>query len=81
MPISGKVEILPVLVVIGVTEQGPKLVLAIQMGDKESATRWRELLKDLKSRGLDSQGIVLGIMDGLSGLHKVFQEEFPLAQI
>jgi putative transposase len=81
MRISGKVEIVPVLVVIGVTEQGTKLVLAIQMGDKESATNWRELLKDLKSRGLDGQGIVLGIMDGLSGLEKVFQEEFPLAKI
>jgi putative transposase len=81
MRMAGKVEPIPVLVVIGVTRQGTKLVLAIQMGDKESATNWRELLKDLKGRGLDGQGVVLGIMDGLSGLEKVFQEEFPLAKI
>jgi putative transposase len=81
MRMAGKVETIPVLVVIGVTQQGNKLVLAIQMGDKESATNWRELLKDLKNRGLEGQGIVLGIMDGLTGLEKVFQEEFPEAMI
>lgn len=81
MRMAGKVESISVLVVIGVTQQGTKLVLAIQMGDKESATNWRELFKDLKSRGLDGQGIVLGIMDGLSGLEKVFEEEFPEAKI
>jgi putative transposase len=81
MRMAGKVESIPVLVVIGVTQQGTKLVLAIQMGDKESATNWRELFKDLKSRGLDGQGIVLGIMDGLSGLEKVFEEEFPEAKV
>jgi putative transposase len=81
MRMAGKVESIPVLVVIGVTPKGTKLVLAIQMGDKESATNWRELLKDLKSRGLDGQGIVLGIMDGLSGLEKIFAEEFPEAKI
>jgi transposase-like protein len=81
MRMAGKVETIPVLVVIGVTQQGTKLVLAIQMGDKESATNWREFLKDLKNRGLEGQGIVLGIMDGLTGLEKVFQEEFPEAKI
>jgi putative transposase len=81
MRMAGKVESIPVLVVIGVTQQGTKLVLAIQMGDKESATNWREFLKDLKNRGLEGQGVVLGIMDGLTGLEKVFQEEFPEAKI
>jgi putative transposase len=81
MRIARKVETIPVLVVIGVSQQGLKLVLAIQMGDKESATNWRELFKDLKSRGINGQGIVLGIMDGLAGLEKVFEEEFPEAKI
>ncbi len=36
--IAGKVEKVPVLVVIGVTEQGIKLVLGLQSGDKESAS-------------------------------------------
>jgi putative transposase len=81
MRIEGSVEKVPILVVIGVTEQGYKLVLGLQSGDKESASTWRQFFKDLKSRGLNKDGITLGVMDGLSGLEKVFTEEFPQAQI
>jgi putative transposase len=55
--------------------------LAVQSGDKESATTWRELFKDIKRRGLDPGRVVLGIMDGLPGLEKVFLEEFPNARV
>jgi putative transposase len=81
MRINGSIERVPVLVAIGVTETGHKLVLAIQSGDKESALSWRELFKDLKSRGLNSHTIILGIMDGLKGLETVFKEEFPKANV
>ena len=57
------------------------MVIAIQSGDKESATSWREVFKDLKKRGLDGSKIQLGIMDGLRGLEKVFKEEFPKAKV
>jgi len=77
MRISGSIEKVSVLVVIGVTESGHKMVLAIQAGDKESASTWRELFKDLKNRNLDSSTVGLGIMDGLPSLEKVFKEEFP----
>ena len=69
------------LVVIRVTEQGNKVVLALQSGDKESASAWRELFKGLKRRGLRGEKITLGIMDGLTGLEKVFTDEFPNAQV
>jgi putative transposase len=81
MRIQGSVEKVPVLVVIGVTEEGHRTVLAVQSGDKESAPNWRELFKDIKRRGLDTDRVVLGIMDGLPGLEKVFMEEFPKAQV
>lgn len=81
MRIYGKVEIISVLIAVGVTEQGARLVLGLQMGDKVSASSWRELFKDLKKRGPDGSKVVLGIMDGLPGLEKVFQEEFPHAQV
>lgn len=81
MRMDGKVEHIPVLVALGVTEQGTKLVLGLQMGDKESASSWREMFKDLKRRGLEGSQILLGIMDGLPGLEKVFKEEFPNARI
>ena len=73
MRVGGSIEIVPVLVAIGVTEAGQKLVLSFQAGDKESATSWREFFKDLKSRGLDGGKVTLGIMDGLSGLESVFK--------
>jgi len=81
MRIDGSVEKVPVLVVIGVTESGYRTVLGLQAGDKESATNWREMFKDLKRRGLKGKLISLGIMDGLSGLKRVFEEEFPNAKI
>ena len=81
MRIDGSVEKVPVLVAIGVTKKGFKKVLGFQAGDKESAPTWREFIKDLKRRGLSSKDMVLGIMDGLPGLEKVFKEEFPKAKV
>ncbi len=80
MRIGGSVEKVAVLVAIGVTEGGQKLVLGLQSGDKESASCWREFIRDLKGRGLDGSKVKLGIMDGLAGLEKVFQEEFSGAK-
>jgi putative transposase len=81
MRVTRSIEKVSVLVVIGVTEDGQKQVIALQSGDKESAACWRELFKDLKSRGLKSQTITLGIMDGLAGLEKVFREEFSQSKV
>ncbi len=81
MRVNNKVEKTPVLVVIGVTDENKKIFLAIQRGDKECASTWREIFRDLKERGLDSSYVQLGIMDGLSGLEMVFKEEFPNAKI
>lgn len=75
------IDIIPMLVVIGVTTDNQKTFLTIQKGDKESATTWREVFKDLKSRGLDPKTVELGIMDGLSGLMTVFKEEFSHAKV
>ena len=81
MRMGDSIEKVPVLVAIGVTETGHRLVLGLQAGDKESAPSWREFFKDLKRRGLDPGKIILGIMDGLPGLEKVFKEEFPKARV
>jgi len=81
MRIDGSIEKVPVLVAIGVTGTGCKRVLGFQAGDKESAPTWREFLKDLKKRGLDGSKMILGVMDGLPGLEKVFKEEFPGAKV
>ena len=81
MRLHGSIELVSVLVAIGVTGRGHKLVLGMQSGDKESASSWREFFRDLKSRGLSSQTVTLGIMDGLPGLESVFKEEFSQARV
>jgi len=81
MRVGRRIDLIPVLVAIGVTEKGHKLVLGLQSGDKESAASWREFFKDLKMRGIDGSKVTLGIMDGLSGLETVFKEEFLQAKV
>jgi putative transposase len=81
MRIGASVEQVSVLVAIGVTQAKQRKVLGLQSGDKESAGNWREFFKDLKARGLPSEPVILGIMDGLPGLEKVFKEEFPHARV
>ena len=71
----------PMLIVIGVTYDNKRMFLNIQQGDKEKASTWREIFRDMKHvRGLNKDDIQLGIMDGLPGLEKVFAEEFPNAK-
>nr|CBX27322.1 hypothetical protein N47_H21440 [uncultured Desulfobacterium sp.] len=81
MRIDRSIEKVPVLAAIGVEKTGRKRVLGFQAGDKESAPAWREFFRDLKKRGLDGRDMVLGAMDGLPGLEKVFKEEFPKAKV
>jgi putative transposase len=81
MRVEGSVEKVPVLVAIGVSVDGHRTVLGLQAGDKESASSWRELFRDLKRRRLDGSTVTLGIMDGLTGLERVFMEEFPNAKV
>jgi putative transposase len=81
MRIGGSVEQVPVLVAIGVTLKGHKKVLGLQSGDKESASSWRQFIKDLKARGLGGDHVILGVIDGLAGLEKVFKEEFIGAKV
>ncbi|MGA2028184.1 MAG: transposase [Syntrophobacteraceae bacterium] len=81
MRIGGTIEKTPVLVAIGVTESGQRLVLGLQAGDKESESGWREFFKDFKRRGLSATKVSLEIMDGLPGLGRIFAKEFPGAKV
>lgn len=65
-----------VLVAIGATDTGKKELLAIQAGFRESEISWKELLKDLKRRGLDSAP-KLAIGDGALGFWKALKQEWP----
>lgn len=67
------------LVIIGVTADGRKERVAIGDGFRESKDSWKELLLDLKARGL-SQGPKLVIGDGAMGFWAALEEVFPLTR-
>jgi putative transposase len=69
------------LVAIGITADGYRQILGVQLGNRESASSWREFFKDLKRRGLKGENLLLGAMDGLSGLENAFTEAFPKAKV
>lgn len=64
-----------VLVVVGATPDGRKEVVAIQDGCRESEESWRELLLDLKQRGL-TEGPELAIGDGALGFWKALAKVY-----
>jgi putative transposase len=64
-----------VLVVIGATADGKKELLAIQDGYREREQSWKELLLDLKHRGL-SVDPKLAIGDGALGFWKALPQVF-----
>jgi len=64
------------LVLIGATPEGKKELVGFQVGVRESAQSWRELLVDLKARGL-AIAPELATGDGALGFWKALEEIFP----
>ena len=64
------------LAVIGATPEGKKELVGFQVGTRESAQSWRELLVDLKARGL-AVAPELAVGDGALGFWKALEEVFP----
>jgi putative transposase len=65
-----------ILVLIGATPEGRKELIGFTDGTRESAQDWRELLLDLKRRGLDVRP-ELAIADGALGFWKAAGEIWP----
>ena len=66
------------LVVIGVTSQGEKQLLAIEDGVRESTQSWREVLLQLKARGMKAPTVAIG--DGALGFWGALEEVYPTTQ-
>jgi putative transposase len=64
------------LVLIGATPEGKKELVGFQVGMRESAQSWRELLVDLKARGL-AIAPELATGDGALGFWKALEEVSP----
>jgi transposase-like protein len=68
-----------ILVLIGATPEGRKELIGFRTGYRESAQSWRELLTDMKARGL-AVPPKLAIGDGALGFWKALEEEFGSTQ-
>ena len=64
------------LIIIGATPEGRKELVGLTDGVRESAQSWRELLLDLKRRGL-SIGPELAVADGALGFWQAVEEVWP----
>jgi len=68
-----------ILVVMGATADGEKELVGLQDGYRESEQSWKELLLDLKARGLE-EGPRLAIGDGALGFWKALPQVFGSAR-
>jgi putative transposase len=64
------------LVIIGATAEGKKELVGLADGIRESALSWKELLLDLKRRGL-TIGPQLAVADGALGFWKAIDQVWP----
>jgi putative transposase len=64
------------LVLIGATPEGRKELIGFQVGVRESTQSWRELLIDVKQRGLQAAPEI-AVGDGALGFWKAIDEVFP----
>jgi transposase-like protein len=69
---------MPILAVVGITEQGEREVLAFSVGERENQAAWEELLEDLKRRGVQEVG--LWITDGHQAMLNAIALKFPTSQ-
>jgi putative transposase len=66
------------LVIIGATVEGRKVLLACESGQRESKLSWAALLRDLKARGLKVPRLM--IADGHLGIWSALSEILPESQ-
>ncbi len=64
------------LVIVGATENGDKELVALEDGYRESEQSWRELLMDLKHRGL-TEAPEIAVGDGAMGFWKALKKVYP----
>jgi putative transposase len=64
------------LVLVGATPEGKKELVGFQVGVRESAQSWRELLVGLKARGL-AAAAEIAVGDGALGFWKALEEIYP----
>ena len=72
---NGVIRKLAAYVILGLTVDGHKDVLTINIGDNESSKYWLSVLNELKNRGV--KDIMIICADGLSGIKEAIATAFP----
>ena len=62
-------------VILGITSEGKKEILTIQIGENESAKYWLSVLNELRNRGV--KDILILCADGLTGIKEAISAAFP----
>ncbi len=66
--LARRVVSVPVLAVLGVAQDGLKVLVALRLAASEAGTHWKSLIEDLEQRGLRAPQLI--IADGHKGLAK-----------
>ena len=66
---------MPILAVVGISQSGEREVLAFGIGDRENEQAWKDLLEELKRRGVEEIG--LWVSDGNQAMLNAITKKFP----
>lgn len=72
---NGVIRKLAAYVILGISLEGKKDVLTIEVGENESAKYWLSVLNTLKNRGV--KDILIICADGLTGIKEAIAAAFP----
>ena len=74
---DGVIRSQAVQIAIGINHEGRRQILAVELANRESRTSWKDLLLQLKSRGL--MGVEFVVSDDHPGLKRAIAEVLPEA--
>jgi transposase-like protein len=74
---AGVIRSRAIQIAIGINEEGRRQILAVELANRESQTSWKEVLLELKSRGL--RGVEFVVSDDHPGLKRAIAEVLPEA--
>ena len=64
------------IVVLGITDDGKKIIMGVRIGSTENSIVCRDLLVDLIERGLNYEHGLLAVIDGSKALRKALKQVF-----
>jgi putative transposase len=75
---TSKVEKECIMVALGITKEGEKVILGFYFTPNEGAWSWDDVLRNLQSRGLYSPSLF--VTDGLQGMPEAIHRTYPSAR-